>query len=185
MRFSFYNGTRKHLADRMLVLHWCIVLFLLDKPWGTSSWGLGCSTNSWNTIKPDRHLLLTWGGGKLAPLVSKLLSGKWFMALYDSPLPPNEGRTAENEYFIGSHTVGMAWSKNKYSMIFIFIKCILPNHKSDPTTYLFAYLSAVMTVNNCHILRCPWAGKSYAQVVTVFSHTKENYKYTGWSSIPF
>lgn len=79
MRFSFYNGTRKHLADRMLVLHWCLVLFLLDKPWGTSSWGLGCSMNSWNTIKPDRHLLLIEEGVSWLPLSQSFLveSGLW------------------------------------------------------------------------------------------------------------
>lgn len=70
------------------------------------------------------------------------------MDLYDSHYPPKKVRAAENEYFIGSYTVGMAWSKKKCSMTFIFTKCILSNHKSDPTIHLFTWLSAVMIVNN-------------------------------------
>lgn len=62
---------------------------------------------------------------------------------------PSKGRTAANEYFIGFHTVSMAWSKNKCSMTFIFIKRILCNHKRGPTIHLFTFLSAVTIANNC------------------------------------
>ena len=142
---SFLNLIGEYLAARTLALHWHGVLPWLTGSWLITYWGLVWSSNTWKTNMPQRHLLLTWVGGELAPFMSKLLS---IMMLYGSlwqPITPSKGRRAENEYFIGSHTVGMPWSKNKCPMAFIFIKCLLPNHKSDPMIYLLSCLSGVIS----------------------------------------
>ena len=84
------------------------------------SWG-GWVGKGGSTIMSRRHELLMWRGGMWASFVSKPLSLMMFYGSLWQSITPQKGRTAENEYFIGFHTVGMAWSKNKCSMTFIFI----------------------------------------------------------------
>lgn len=71
-------------------------------------------------------------------------------------------------------------------MTFIFIKHILSNHKRDPNIQLFTCLSVVMIVNNCgQTLRWPLYWKNFAQVVTIFSYTKEYYEHAVWGPASF